>query len=102
MGATKESVKPTQVKEGSTNIFDGTCHCSSEVKIGQTSVMCCNICGLPDESFWEPNVSNIKIKEGLTAEEYIKSKNIDFRNGNRSAIVKRSEIINWLNEFKKQ
>ena len=28
------------------------CHCDNETKTGQTSVMCCNTCGKPDESFW--------------------------------------------------
>lgn len=28
------------------------CQCDNEIKTGQTSVMCCNICGLPDEKFW--------------------------------------------------
>ena len=30
------------------------CHCDNKTKTGQTSVMCCNMCGKPDESFW-PN-----------------------------------------------
>ena len=29
------------------------CHCSNDEKHGQTSVMCCNHCGLPDEEFWK-------------------------------------------------
>ena len=28
------------------------CQCNNELKTGQTSVMCCNICGKPDEKFW--------------------------------------------------
>ena len=28
------------------------CTCKNEIKTGQTSVMCCNICGKPDEKFW--------------------------------------------------
>ena len=28
------------------------CQCDNEIKTGQTSVMCCNVCGLPDEKFW--------------------------------------------------
>jgi hypothetical protein len=28
------------------------CNCDNEIKTGQTSVMCCNICGKPDEKFW--------------------------------------------------
>ena len=31
------------------------CQCKEEAKTGQTSVMCCNICGLPDEDFWIKN-----------------------------------------------
>lgn len=27
--------------------------CDNEIKTGQTSVMCCNICGKPDEDFWD-------------------------------------------------
>ena len=30
------------------------CQCDSHLKPGQTSVMCCNICGAPDEAFWKP------------------------------------------------
>lgn len=29
------------------------CYCSNDEKHGQTSVMCCNHCGLPDEEFWK-------------------------------------------------
>lgn len=28
------------------------CTCDNEIKTGQTSVMCCNICGKPDEHWW--------------------------------------------------
>ena len=28
------------------------CKCPDNIKHGQTSVMCCNHCGLPDEDFW--------------------------------------------------
>ena len=28
------------------------CTCTNEVKTGQTDVMCRNVCGLPDEDFW--------------------------------------------------
>ena len=28
------------------------CTCSNEIKTGETSVMCCNICGKPVECFW--------------------------------------------------
>lgn len=28
------------------------CTCHDSEKHGQTSVMCCNNCGLPDEEFW--------------------------------------------------
>ena len=28
------------------------CDCNNEIKTGQTSVMCCNLCGKPDEDFW--------------------------------------------------
>jgi len=28
------------------------CQCNESDKTGQTSVMCCNCCGLPDEDFW--------------------------------------------------
>jgi hypothetical protein len=31
---------------------DLKCSCDNEIKTGQTSVMCCNICGKPDEKFW--------------------------------------------------
>lgn len=30
------------------------CICHESEKHGQTSVMCCNKCGLPDEDFWKP------------------------------------------------
>jgi len=32
------------------------CNCKDEIKTGQTSVMCCNVCGLPDEEFWQPPI----------------------------------------------
>jgi hypothetical protein len=32
------------------------CTCDNEIKTGQTSVMCCNICGKPDEDFWRNGV----------------------------------------------
>ena len=35
------------------------CNCDNEIKTGQTSVMCCNVCGKPDEAFW----SNIDLAE---------------------------------------
>lgn len=39
------------------------CQCKESDKHGQTSVMCCNHCGLPDEDFWsngeENSVSNL-------------------------------------------
>lgn len=28
------------------------CRCRDEIKTGHTSVMCCNVCGRPDEGFW--------------------------------------------------
>lgn len=31
------------------------CECNNEIKTGQTSVMCCNICGKPDEKFLANN-----------------------------------------------
>lgn len=41
------------------------CECHNEIKTGQTSVMCCNICGKPDETFWtnEP-LSDIRYPSG--------------------------------------
>lgn len=33
------------------------CTCHESEKTGQTSVMCCNKCGLPDEDFWQPPTS---------------------------------------------
>lgn len=33
-------------------IQNDDCECNSEYKTGQTSVMCCNVCGKPDEDFW--------------------------------------------------
>jgi hypothetical protein len=32
-------------------IFIG-CNCDPESRRGTTSVMCCNLCGKPDEEFW--------------------------------------------------
>jgi len=31
----------------------GNCKCNNEIKTGQTSIMCCNVCGLPDEQWWQ-------------------------------------------------
>jgi hypothetical protein len=28
------------------------CQCPQEIKTGQTSAMCCNICGKPDDPMW--------------------------------------------------
>lgn len=40
------------------------CNCKDEIKTGQTSVMCCNVCGLPDEEFWEiPSDKNWSYRE---------------------------------------
>ena len=36
---------------------DIACQCPNEVKHGETSVMCCNHCGLPTEEFWTKNIS---------------------------------------------
>lgn len=41
------------------------CNCNQEVKTGQTSVMCCNICGLPDEDFWQPPLSSIRSEQEI-------------------------------------
>ena len=32
---------------------EGNCKCDNEIKTGQTSAMCCNICGLPDDENWK-------------------------------------------------
>jgi len=37
------------------------CTCHDSEKHGQTSVMCCNKCGLPDEEFWHNPSSPIPI-----------------------------------------
>jgi hypothetical protein len=39
-------------QEGAKEV-NGNCKCSPDEKHGQTSVMCCNRCGLPDEDYWE-------------------------------------------------
>lgn len=44
--------------------LSGVCQCKPEDKHGQTSVMCCNHCGMPDEEFWKPPLS---YREGLEA-----------------------------------
>jgi hypothetical protein len=31
------------------------CNCKEEEKTGTTSVMCCNICGMPDDPDWNVN-----------------------------------------------
>ena len=56
------------------------CNCKDEIKTGQTSVMCCNVCGLPDEEFWQkgdekwdnqyPDFTNVSREEIL--DEYEK------------------------------
>lgn len=35
------------------------CSCEEDDKTGQTSVMCCNVCGLPDENFWHGGSKDI-------------------------------------------
>ena len=35
------------------NQGEGNCKCDNEIKTGQTSAMCCNICGLPDDENWK-------------------------------------------------
>jgi len=30
----------------------GMCHCLPEEQHGETSIMCCNRCGMPTEDFW--------------------------------------------------
>lgn len=32
---------------------EGNCKCDNEIKTGQTSAMCCNICGLPVDKNWK-------------------------------------------------
>ncbi len=32
------------------------CACKDEIKHGETSIMCCNHCGLPTESFWTKKI----------------------------------------------
>lgn len=44
------------------------CKCDPEIKTGQTSVMCCNICGLPDEEFWQP-IQSEEIKPSVSGED---------------------------------
>jgi hypothetical protein len=39
-------------QEGAKEV-NGNCKCSPDEKHGQTGVMCCNRCGLPDEDYWE-------------------------------------------------
>lgn len=41
------------------------CICHNSEKTGQTSVMCCNVCGLPDEDFWQPSPSTEVDKEDI-------------------------------------
>lgn len=50
------------------------CRCSDEIKTGQTSVMCCNVCGRPDECFWIAGQTQepVGIDVEALAEDYLK------------------------------
>lgn len=41
------------------------CKCKESEKHGQTSVMCCNHCGLPDEEFWQEPPASSQPVEGV-------------------------------------
>lgn len=41
------------IGQGCEFIQNDSCTCDINDKTGQTSVMCCNICGKPDEEFWK-------------------------------------------------
>lgn len=47
------------------NIMNTICICHESEKHGQTSVMCCNRCGLPDEDFWQPSPSTETGQQGV-------------------------------------
>lgn len=44
---------------------DTSCKCKEEDKHGETSIMCCNECGLPTETFWKSEPSDEVIKEKI-------------------------------------
>jgi len=53
------------------------CQCPQEIKTGQTSAMCCNICGKPDDPAWviSANVDKSfppKKEKQMTIEDYRK------------------------------
>ena len=45
------------------------CKCPPKDKHGQTAVMCCNHCGMPDEPFWQPPTDAVEEGEEITEHE---------------------------------
>lgn len=48
------------------NEYGGSfCKCPPKDKHGQTAVMCCNHCGMPDEPFWQPPTDAVEEGEEI-------------------------------------
>lgn len=46
----------------SAQVQDIQCHCNNDDKHGETSIMCCNECGLPTEKFWQLGNSSAPVQ----------------------------------------
>ncbi len=77
------------------------CDCDNEIKTGQTSVMCCNICGKPDEDFWSTGPLSFKeIFHGQLKKEVFKgqqNKIIELRKENELLMGVIDKLMNESN-----
>ena len=83
------------------------CQCDNEIKTGQTSVMCCNICGKPDEDFWNvgeaESVEQGMIEKDLELESlklYSEETSKRWSQGQQQIKLMRSVIDKLINESK--
>ncbi len=80
---------------------DIKCECDNEIKTGQTSVMCCNICGKPDEYFWSTGPLSFKeIFHGQLKKEVFKgqqNKIIELRKENELLMGVIDKLMNESN-----
>jgi hypothetical protein len=58
------------------------CNCNEEEKTGTTTVMCCNICGMPDDPAWSVN-QWVAVKDQLPPDEtkeyeVVRNGNVEF------------------------
>lgn len=83
------------------------CQCDNEIKTGQTSVMCCNICGKPDEDFWNmgeaESMEQGMIEKDLELESlklYSEETSKRWSQGQQQIKLMRSVIDKLINESK--